>query len=165
MEYLDVVNEKDEAIGEASIEAIYTDKLPHRIVHVLIFNDAGEMALQKRSMKKSFSPGYWSTAVGGHVQKGETYEQGALREFEEELGRKTEIEEFKRDLYENFSRGLKKFLCTFKTKYNGPFEINLEEVEKIEFFSLEKIQQMINNGEKFHAELLFLLKKHFGIIV
>ena len=36
-------------------------------------------------------------------------------------------------------------------------------VEKVEFFSLDKIQEMINDGEKFHPELLFLLEKHFEI--
>ena len=120
------------------------------------------MALQLRSKDKSFCPGYWSTAVGGHVQSGETYEEAVLREFKEELGTKTEIIFAYKDLY-NDSMGLQKFLVTFKSVSNGPFKVNPKEVEKVEFFSLDKIQEMINDGEKFHPELLFLLEKHFEI--
>ncbi len=161
MEFLDVVNDNDEVIGKASYKEVYEDKLQHRIVHILVFNDKGEMALHLRSKHKFFCPRHWSTPVGGHVQSGETYEEAALREFQEELGTTAEITFASKDLYDD-GKGLKKFLVTFKTNLNGPFNINPEEVEKVEFFSLNKIQEMINNGEKFHPELLFLLKKHFG---
>src|SRR3990167_3639738 len=49
--------------------------LSYRIVHILLFNEKGEMALQMRSSHKKFCPNHLSTAVGGHVQTGETYEQ------------------------------------------------------------------------------------------
>ena len=160
MEQLDVVNEKDEVINTVSISKIYENKLCHRIVHVLIFNDQGEMALQLRSQNKSFCPGHWSTSVGGHVSAGEDYKTAALREFAEELGTTSEIIFLRKDLY---AKDLIKFLSTFKTTFNGPFKVNLEEVDKVEFFSLEKIQEMINQGEKFHPELLFLLEKEFNI--
>jgi isopentenyldiphosphate isomerase len=162
MEILDVVNDKDEVVGEALIKDIYEKKLLHRIVHILIFDKKGKMALHLRSKHKSFCPEHWSTPVGGHVQKGETYERAALREFQEELGIKRKVEFAYKDFYSD-KLGNKKFLTTFKAVYEGPFKINPEEVEKIEFFSLEKIRGMIQKGEKFHPELLFLLRKHFNI--
>ena len=164
MEFLDVVNDNDEVVGRASKKEIYEKKLQHRIVHILIFNDKGEMALQLRSKHKSFCPHHWSTPVGGHVQSGETYEEAALREFQEELGTTTGITFAYKDLYDD-GRGLKKILVTFKTNFNGPFNINPKEVERVEFFSLDEIQEMIDSGENFHPELLFLLKRHFGIII
>jgi len=162
MEFLDIVDDQDEVIAYASIRDIYNKNLPHRIVHVLIFNDKGDMALQKRSKEKDFCPGHWSTAVGGHVQQKEDYLTAAKREFREELGADAELEEFSKDVYLK-PDGPKKFLTTFKAKFNGPFKENPEEVEKVDFFSLDKIQEMINSGEKFHPELLFLLKKHFNL--
>lgn len=152
---LDVVNEDDVVIGNAPFSQVYKEQLPHRIVHVLIFNDQGDMALQKRSVLKSFCPGHWSTAVGGHVQSGESYEEAALREFQEELGTTAKLEVLRKDFYTE----RKKFLVTFKAIYNGPFTINPEEVEDVRFFSLEDIKNMIVHGEKFHPELLFLLKQ------
>lgn len=162
MEYLDIVNEKDEVISRATMEEIYAKKLMHRIVHILIFNSQGEMALQLRSKYKSFCPIHWSTTVGGHVFSGESYEEAALREFQEELGIQQPIISKYKDFY-NDGKNLKKILVTFEIKYDCPFNINPAEVQKVEFFTLEQIQKMINQGEKFHPELLFLLKKHFGI--
>ena len=126
MEFLDIVDENDNVIGKASKEEIYRKLLLHRIVHIFIFNNKGEMALQLRSKDKSFCPGYWSTVEGGHVQSGETYEEAVLREFKEELGTKTEIIFAYKDLY-NDSMGLQKFLVTFKSVSNGPFKVNPKE--------------------------------------
>lgn len=38
MEVLDIVDESDQVIGKAPYENIYSKLLPHRIVHVLIFD-------------------------------------------------------------------------------------------------------------------------------
>ena len=160
MEFLDVVDQNDNVIGKTSREDIYKKHLRHRIVHILIFNKKGEMALQLRA-KVSFCPYHWSTAVGGHVQSGETCEEAALREYEEELGVKSKIEFFSKDPYR--LEGIEKILITFKTIYDGPFKINPSAVEKIEFFDMKTVQEMIDRREKFHPELLFLLRKHFGI--
>jgi isopentenyldiphosphate isomerase len=160
MEYLDIVNDQDEVIGKASRDEIYEKSLCHRIVHVLIFNDAGEIAIQLRSPKLSFSPGHWSTTAGGHVQSGESYEQAAIREYQEELGVKSALEELGKDYYQA-DRSPNKFLVTYKTIFNGPFNPDPEVVEKVDFFSIDRVKEMIENGNKFHPELLFLLKKYY----
>ena len=160
MEFLDVVDKNDKVIGKASKDEIYAKSLTHRIVHILIFNNKGEMALQLRSLKVSFCPDHWSTAVGGHVQSGETNEDTALREYQEELGTRSKLEFFSKDFYEVKGRP-NKFLITFKTTFNGPFKPDPEVVSKVGFFSIDGIKNMVNNGEKFHPELLFLLKKYF----
>ncbi|MFA5021958.1 MAG: NUDIX domain-containing protein [Patescibacteria group bacterium] len=160
MEILDIVNLNDQVIGQAPKPEIYQQLLCHRIVHILIFNDQGKMALQLRSAKVNFCPLHWSTAVGGHVQTGETYETAGLREYEEELGQQSQLQFLSKDLYQLPNRPAK-FLATFTTKFNGPFKPDLEVVEKVNFFTLAEIQKMIASGEKFHPELLFILTKHF----
>lgn len=100
--------------------------------------------------------------MGGHVRYGEDYIDAAKREMNEELGLDIELE-FKWKDYYTDERGIKRFLGTFIGHYDGPFRLNPREVEKIEYFSLEIIQQMIDSGDKFHPELLFILKKHFNI--
>ena len=160
MEILDIVNQKDEVIGQAERKEVYAHKYLHRIVHVLIFNDQGEMAMQLRSAHVAYCPRHWSTTVGGHVQVGEDYKTAALREYQEELGIQTDIELFKKDFYQG-DGGISKFLTTYKTTFNGPFNPDPEVVEDVGFFSLDQIKEKIQNGEKFHPELLFLLKKYF----
>jgi isopentenyldiphosphate isomerase len=159
MEILDVIDEHDKVIGKMAHKDIDTKLLPHRIVHVLIFNESGEMLLQKRSAKKHFCPLHWSTAVGGHVQSGEEYEKAALREFEEELGVNVPIKFlFKTKYYD--PRGFFMFLGIFKAVYSGPFELNKEEVESVDWFSKDELISMINRGDLFHPELKSLLKNH-----
>jgi len=165
MEFIDVVDENDKVVGSASQKEVYKKLLPHRIAHVLVFNEGGEMALQMRSATKGFCPLHRSTTAGGHVQSGETYEQAALREMREEIGTSIAVEKIGKDLYIDSGRGLKKFLYTFKASSNGPFKVDHNEVERVEFFDLDKIQQMIKAGEKFHPELLFILEKRFGVNV
>ncbi|HRH23409.1 MAG TPA: NUDIX domain-containing protein [Candidatus Magasanikbacteria bacterium] len=160
IEILDIVDATDTVIGSATRDEVYEKLLPHRIVHVLIFNDKNEMALQLRSNTVSFCPSHWSTAVGGHVQTGENYESAAMREYEEELGMKNTLTFFDKDIYEVEDKP-KKFLTIFTSRYNGPFSKDPTAVEKVEFFPLDTIRTMIRDGEKFHPELLFLLQKHF----
>ena len=164
MEILDIVNEKNEVIGQAEREEIHRKKLPHRIVHVLVFNDQRKLALHKRPPWNIFCPNGWTTSAGGHVDSGESYKQAALREYKEELGVSSPIKLAYEDIYED-GRGLKKFLQTFKTIYNGPFNPDLEKVREIRFLTFDEIKNMINMGEIFHPELLFLLLKHFNIMV
>ena len=160
MEILDIVDQNDNIIGQAPKDDAYENKLGHRIVHVLIFNDQKKIVLQLRSANVSFCPLHWSTTVGGHVQAGETYEQAAIREYEEELCTKSKLEILGKDLYQVKNRP-DKFLMTFTSTFNGPFNPDQKVVEKVDFFSLPEIKTMIENKEKFHPELLFILKKYF----
>tara|TARA_Y100000310_G_scaffold345638_2_gene467578 strand:+ start:2018 stop:2503 length:486 start_codon:yes stop_codon:yes gene_type:complete len=159
MEILDIINQKKEIIGKAPRNEIYAKKLPHKIVHTHLFNKKGELALQLRGPKSTFCPFHWGPTSGGHVASGELNKDAALREFKEELGTSSSIVFQSEDWYEY--NGLKKLLISYKAEYEGPFTLEPGKVEKVEFFSLPKIKEMIDSGEKFHPELLFLLKTHF----
>lgn len=91
-EFLDVVNENDEVVSSVSREDVYEKSLRHRIAHVVVFNDNGEMLLQFRSKNVSFCPNHWVTSAGGHVQAGESYMEAAKREYMEELGVVSDLE-------------------------------------------------------------------------
>lgn len=160
MELLDIVDSNDNIIGQATRDDIYGKSLGHRIAHVLIFDDEGRMVLQKRSDKVSFCPGHWSTAVGGHVQSGETYEEAALREYQEELGVVSGLEYVGKDLYVAPGKP-DKFVTTFRTQYDGTFEPDAEEVSEVRAFDIAEIKRMMEDGEKFHPELVFILQKYY----
>lgn len=56
------------------------------VVHLLLFDEAGKLLVQKRVPDKSGWPDMWDISLGGHVQAGETSAQGIAREAQEELG-------------------------------------------------------------------------------
>lgn len=59
--------------------------LLHPVVHLHLFNSRGELYLQRRPVWKDIQPGRWDTAVGGHVDYGETVDDALRREVREEL--------------------------------------------------------------------------------
>lgn len=86
LEIFDVVNCVDEIIGTATREAVHANGLRHRSVHILVFNIAGELYMQRRSLDKDSAPGLWDTSAAGHVATAESYIVAAGRELNEELG-------------------------------------------------------------------------------
>lgn len=86
-ELVPVVEESGLVVGQATRKTVHDgSKLMHPVVHLHIINRDGCLYIQKRSMKKDLLPGLWDTAVGGHVDYGESLEEALYREASEELG-------------------------------------------------------------------------------
>lgn len=85
-EFLDVVNERDEVIGQEEREEVHRQGLICRMVFVLFYTPDKKIILQRRSMSKKSNPGKLTTTVSGHVSSGDTYDQTALKETFEEAG-------------------------------------------------------------------------------
>lgn len=166
MEYLDIVDSQNKVIGKAPRADIYQYKLPHRIVHVLVFNEKRELLLQRRSKQAGYRPLHWGTSAGGHVQSGEDYKQAAQREYLEELGARTEVKPvgtfFYGDPLEE-NKGLSRFITVFYTLHNGPFLLEQKELHDAHFLSLEEIKRKVKGGEPFTPQLLYVLHKFLKI--
>ena len=164
-EMLQLVDLDGNPVGEAPRSVCHTDKsLIQMVVHIEIFNDKGEIYLQKRSDTKDLYPGLWDTAVGGHVGAGEKPEEAVLREAEEELGIKPEKLDFLFK-YMNENETETEVAVVYKTVYNGPFFIDNDEVVDGRFYTVSEIQSLIGtNCFTKSFELEFLLLKEKGII-
>src|SRR5580765_8819639 len=83
---IQIVDENDQPTGSATKEEAWQGGLYHRIVRVMVEDEAGNILLQKRTETKETYPGCWDNSAAGHVDAGEDYETAALRELAEELG-------------------------------------------------------------------------------
>lgn len=138
--------------------------IQHKTVSVIfIVNDQNKLALQLRAAHDDSFPSHWDFSVGGSIDKGEEPLTAAKREAKEELGIDINPEFITEDNlnYKAWDPSItrEEHVFIFKTTYNGEFYPNSEEVEKVEFFSFEKIKEMINDGEKFHPGFLLVWNK------
>ena len=126
-EVFDLVDAEDQVIGTATRREVHTRKLFHRAVHVLLFNQAGQVFLQKRSPNKDTAPNCWDSSASGHVDSGENYYDTALRECQEELG--VEIGQLNKltKLHPDQQNGWE-FVEVFLGHHEGPFELNPAEI-------------------------------------
>lgn len=60
-------------------------RLLHPVVHLHVYDSKGRIYLQRRPKLKDIQPGKWDTAVGGHIDYGESVEEALRREAVEEL--------------------------------------------------------------------------------
>ena len=72
-----LVDEKDQPIGTMEKMAVHQKALLHRAFSVFIFNDKGEMLLQKRAANKYHSAGLWTNACCSHPRPGSDTLQAA----------------------------------------------------------------------------------------
>ena len=81
-ELFPVVDEEGNEISSAPRRVCHDgkSKLLHPVVHLHLFNEKGELFLQKRAITKDLLPGYWDTSAGGHVSHGESIEEALKRD-------------------------------------------------------------------------------------
>ena len=117
--FMDVVNEKDEVIGRTTWEEMQKKKLRVRCSAVLVFNSKKQIFVHKRSMNLPTHPGKHDIKLGGLVDAGESYEQAATREIEEEAGIKNvELEFLTKHSTDAVNRKI------FRIFYDGPMKLD-----------------------------------------
>ncbi len=148
-ELFDIIDDATgNVIGTATRKACHGNPaLIHRSVHVVVFRSDGQILLQKRNLRKDIQPGKWDTAVGGHLDSGETYEQAAMREFCEELGTKPVSPLMELFTYKIRNEIESENVKVFFTTHDGPFFPQESEVEKVSFFAPETLRERLQNGD------------------
>lgn len=140
-EWLEEVDESDHVIGQHPRSEIHRRGLRHRSVHILVFDDAGRLFLQKRSLSKDVHPGAWDTSAAGHVDPGESYIQSAERELTEELGiDPTPALERLFKLPASAATGWE-FIEVYRAVHTGPLRLNRDEIDEGRWLHPEEVDR------------------------
>ncbi|MFG2719294.1 NUDIX hydrolase [Streptomyces sp. NPDC048416] len=146
-EILDVVDEHDTVTGQARRADVYARNLRHRCVFILVRDAAGRIFVHRRTPDKLVFPSLYDMFVGGVVGAGESYDDAALREAEEELGvsglpRPTPLFTF---LYENGEQSW--WSAVYEVRCELPVRPQVEEVAWHDFLPLTELEDRIGVWE------------------
>jgi isopentenyl-diphosphate Delta-isomerase len=148
-----LVNELDQEVGAMEkMRAHELGKL-HRAISIFIFNEKGELLLQKRASSKYHSGGLWTNTCCSHPRPGETTIDAAIRRLYEEMG-------ICSDLYHAFSFTYKapfdngltehEFDHVFLGSSQAFPQLNPEEAEGFDYVTIpEVIKDMDKNPEQY----------------
>lgn len=143
-----LVDEFDSPLG--FMEKMKAHRMPtlHRAFSIFIFNQQGEMLLQKRASNKYHSPGLWTNACCSHPRPGEDVASAAARRLEEELGFTTKLEKIFEFVYQaSFNNGLHEyeFDHVFFGEYDEEINPDTNEVSDFCYKSIEDIELLLRS--------------------
>ena len=157
-EIVTIVDEHNQVVGAVTRREMRAKCLPHRSTYILVFNLRGELYVQKRTRTKDVFPGYYDPAAGGVVLAGESYEEGARRELEEEMGiRGIPL----RRLFEFYfaDENTRVWGQAFHCSYDGKITLQESEVESGAFIEVREILQRAKR-ELFTPDGMYVLQRY-----
>ena len=159
-EIVAIVDEHNNVIGAIPRWEMRAKRLLHRSTYILVFNDRSELYVQKRTMTKDVFPGYFDPATGGVVLAGESYEESAQRELEEEMGIRdvplTRLFDFHFE-----DEHARVWGRTFSCEYNGKIIPQVEEVEYVEMMTIGDILRRAET-EQFTPDGLLVVRRYLA---
>ncbi len=160
-----LVNDKDEVMGSAFRSYVHANNLLHRAVHALVFNTKGQLLMQMRSASKDRYPSCYTTSCSGHVDYGESYEKALLREFHEELGIKTKLDDFiyigKVDANAQTEGEFTKVYIIIEKESAFKFNYPEEEVASLKYFSKEELESDMAKKPDYYTKSFIFIYKYF----
>ncbi|OLZ72709.1 NUDIX hydrolase [Streptomyces sp. IMTB 2501] len=147
-EILDVVDENDQVVAQYPRGEVYARGLRHRCVFIQARDEAGRLFVHRRTATKLVFPALYDMFVGGVVGAGESYDEAALREAEEELGvtglpRPTYLFKF---LYAD-GAGNSWWSAVYEVRCELPVRPQVEEVQWHDFLADEEVERRLGTWE------------------
>ncbi len=149
-EKVDLVDEGDSVVGESTLGECVREGLLHRAVAVVVSRPGGKVLLQQRTRKDLWQPGMWTLSCTGHVRKGESYEDAARRELDEELGLRSGLASLGKYLIPPIREGdltEYEWVSLFAASSDAPVRADPVEVESVEEFDDEGLREMTQGKE------------------
>ena len=159
-ERLDLVNERDEVVGQIlrTDPALRWERV--RVVNAFLRNSRGELWIPRRSPGKSLFPNALDVSVGGAVQSGETYEEAFRREAREELNLDTDALPW-RELaaFSPFQTTLSSFMRVYELRSDTTPRFNPDDITGGEWLTPGQVLKRIAVGEAAKGDLEELVRR------
>jgi isopentenyldiphosphate isomerase len=137
-EAVDVVDQDDRVIRQATRAEVRAQNLRHRATYILLFNGKGQLFVHQRTVSKDVYPGCFDVAIGGVLAAGEGYDQAARRELAEELGvTAVPLRRVLQFQYEDAGNQVNGTVYT--GTYDGPLRLQADEIVSGEWLDLDVV--------------------------
>ena len=163
-EYVVLVNEQDQVLGQLEKIEAHELGLLHRAFSVLLFNDRGELLLQQRAAHKYHSPLLWTNTCCSHQRPNETTLMAAERRLKEEMGMSAPMQTAFKFQYK---ATLDQWLTEHELDHvlfgytNQDPNINPEEVAAFRWISMAQLlQELQSKRDSFTIWFQILLDQH-----
>lgn len=154
-ELIDIVDKNGNPTGLSALKSeIHSKGHFHNTAHLWLYTSKGQILLQQRAASKVICPLLWDVSVAGHIDAGETPEQGIIRETKEEIGLDISVEQLQKigvfKCFQSYDNGIvdNEFHHTYIAKTDQiitDFTPQKNEVEALKFVSFQDFQQFIDD--------------------
>jgi isopentenyl-diphosphate delta-isomerase len=160
-EYIDILTKDGKLTGKTALKSeIHAQGHYHNTAHIWFYTTEGKILLAQRAATKTLHPLLWDVSVAGHVDAGETVEEGAVREIKEEIGLKIKKKRLQKigvfECFQSYDNGIvdNEFHHTFLVEFDY-FPTDLtpqeDEVESLKLVSMYDFSEMIDHcGKNLH---------------
>ncbi len=145
-----LVDKNDNQIGlEDKVKAHLGQGILHRAFTILVFNNKGEVLIQKRAKNKMLWPLVWETTCSSHPLENETYERAGERRLKDELGFTCPLKLVDKFVYHSIYKDIgseNEFCVLLKGEYNGGVEVDPSEITEWKWISLSDLRKDIEES-------------------
>ncbi|MBU1975523.1 MAG: NUDIX domain-containing protein [Nanoarchaeota archaeon] len=161
IEYNEEIDKDMNVLRTVPRKAVVEENLLHKMVVVVLINDAGKFYVNQRKSTKKVCPLKWVVGAGGAVIAGESFEHAAKRELMEECGIEAEVKflfdfEYESDIIRYMGK-------IFMAQSNVEVKLNEQECEQGKWISRVELQEMAEHNELCPDTALYIsefLEKH-----
>ncbi|MBO6881758.1 NUDIX domain-containing protein [Winogradskyella sp.] len=158
-EYIDIVTKEGQPTGKTALKSeAHKNGWYHNTIHLWLYTKKGEILLQQRSHKKNIHPLLWDVSAAGHIDAGESFIDGALRETKEEIGLALKPENLQKigtflhetsygEIQDNEFHQV--FIAELKVGLNK-LQPQEDEVEALKLVSFDEFKKLLKHSETNH---------------
>ncbi|WP_104990164.1 NUDIX domain-containing protein [Deinococcus sp. NW-56] len=163
VEWLDLVNEHNEVIGSVTRDEAWARRLPVRGVNAFLVNPRGELWIPRRTLTKRNFPGCLDMSVGGHVERGESYEAAFRRETQEELNLDVDTLPWREiGAFTPQDAGLNIFMRVYELRTDTAPAYNPHDFDGAEWLTPDALLARIAAGDPAKSDLAPLVRLCYG---